>query len=94
MKLRGAEEQLEAANRTLRDKQQALAAVEARVAELQRSLAEAQHEQRTLSDQVSWQFKQWYMWTFASGYLGHVCKRFQWGMVVLLWSLKLPSAMI
>lgn len=51
-KLRAAEEKLEAANKQLQEKQDALAAVIARVQGLQKQLAGAQSEQRKLNDQV------------------------------------------
>lgn len=52
-KLRAAEEKLEVANKQLQEKQDALAAVVARVEGLQRQLADAQSEQRKLNDQAS-----------------------------------------
>eukprot|EP00879_Flechtneria_rotunda_P020212 GHRR01021253.1.p1 GENE.GHRR01021253.1~~GHRR01021253.1.p1 ORF type:complete len:968 (+),score=349.26 GHRR01021253.1:519-3422(+) len=51
-KLREAESQLERANKQLQEKQDALAAVVARVNRLQQQLADAQSEQRQLNDQV------------------------------------------
>eukprot|EP00879_Flechtneria_rotunda_P011225 GHRR01011724.1.p1 GENE.GHRR01011724.1~~GHRR01011724.1.p1 ORF type:complete len:1363 (+),score=486.85 GHRR01011724.1:1838-5926(+) len=51
-KLREAESQLERANKQLQEKQDALAAVVARVNRLQQQLADAQSEQRQLNDQA------------------------------------------
>lgn len=51
-KLREAEAKLEAANIQLKDKQDALKEVIARVQSLQKQLADAQSEQRKLNDQV------------------------------------------
>jgi dynein heavy chain len=52
-KLREAEAQLEQANAQLQEKQDALAAVVARVNSLKKQLADAQSEQCKLNDQVS-----------------------------------------
>jgi dynein heavy chain len=52
-KLREAEAQLEQANAQLQEKQDALAAVVARVNSLKKQLADAQSEQCKLNDQVT-----------------------------------------
>lgn len=54
-KLREAEQTLEGANKQLAEKQAALAAVVGRVNVLRQALADAEHEQRQLHEQVrSW----------------------------------------